>query len=128
MIKLWSVLEMLTASANEGYDATVRRALFVWNKEDLEIHRHALEPLRRRRNATVHAGKESEGDLASVFQLKRYVEQLLIFQLGNRFEFNTIAESTILLDHPVHDDKLQEIVRTHVQAIELARFAQRYHQ
>jgi hypothetical protein len=128
MIKLWSVLEMLTASANEGYKATVRRALFVWNKKDLEIHRHALEPLRRRRNSTVHTGKESEGDMTSVFQLKRYVEQLLIFQLGNRFGFNTIAESANLLDHPVHDDQLQEIVRNHENAIELARFAQRYHQ
>jgi len=67
------------------------------------------------------------GDLASVFQLKRYVEQLLIFQLKNRFGFKTIAESTILLDHPVYDDQLQEIVRNHVHAIELARFAQRYH-
>jgi hypothetical protein len=128
MIKLWSVLEMLTASANEGYDATVRRALFVWNKEDLEIHRHALEPLRRRRNATVHAGKESGGNLTSVFQLKRYVEQMLIFHLGNRFGFKTIAESANLLDHPVHDHQLKEMVRNHENAIELARFAQRYHQ
>jgi hypothetical protein len=128
MIKLWSVLEMLTASANEGYDATVRRALFVWNKKDLEIHRHVLEPLRRRRNATVHAGKESEGDLASVFQLKRYVEQMLIFHLGNRFGFKTIAESASLLDHPVQDDQLEAIIHKNERAIDLARYAQRYHQ
>ncbi len=125
MIKLWSVLELLTASRD--YDTVIKRALFVWPNDEMEMHRHVLETLRRQRNLTVHAGSESKADLAPVFQLKRYVEQLLIFHLGNRFGFTSIAKTATLLDLPTDNAQLLDDIRVHEDAIKLLRHAQYHH-
>jgi hypothetical protein len=99
------VLELLTVSTD--YDVVIKRALFVWSNEEVEMHRHVLETLRRRRNETVHAGRESKANLAPIFQLKRYVEELLLFHLRNRFGFTSIAKAA-LLDLPTHNAQLRD--------------------
>ena len=125
MIKLWSVLELLTASTD--YDVVIKRALFVWSNEQREMHRHVLETLRRRRNQTVHAGRESKANLAPIFQLKRYVEELLLFHLRTRFGFTSIAKTAALLDLPTHNAQLLDDIGVHEDAIKLLRYAQYYH-
>jgi hypothetical protein len=72
----------------------------VWSSEQRVMHRHVLETLQRRRNETVHAGRESKANLAPIFQLKRYVEDLLLFHLRNRLGFTSIAKAAALLDLP----------------------------
>ena len=76
-IKLWAVLEMLTATSNAQYDTTVKRALFLF--EERELMRHVLQHLRDQRNMSVHDDAGLDFSQTYVFQLKRCVEQLIAF-------------------------------------------------
>lgn len=95
---LWSVLEGLTASGNDRYDVTIRRAAFIW--EDPNYHKQILQNLRMYRNIHVHLGSHSDRVESYVFQLKNYVEQLLLFHIGNKLGFRDLKETSQFLDLP----------------------------
>lgn len=101
--KLWSLMEFLTDTGLASYDKTVRRVKFLY--VDVAHQGQVLEHLRRYRNRSVHGGI-STGDVeGEVYQLKRCVEHLIQFHIGNRFGFKTMEQSCNFLDLP-HDDKL----------------------
>lgn len=94
-IKLWSVLEYLTDSLNDSYDKTIKRTAFQY--ADREYNMQVLEHLRQYRNRSVHFGA-SENDIDThVYQLKNYVEQLLMFHIANHFKFESLQESAIFM-------------------------------
>ncbi len=89
---LWGTLEALTGSLNASYDVTIRRAAFMW--EESEYHSQILQHLRIYRNKNIHAGSASDDIETYVYQLKRYVEQLLEFHIYNKFGFCNIEEAS----------------------------------
>jgi hypothetical protein len=96
-LKLWSVLEFLTGTLKSGYKVTVKRASFTFNETD--FHRQVLNNLRSYRNSSVHSGKEPTGQTESfLYQLKRYVEQLIVFHLSNGVRFPSLASAASFLD------------------------------
>jgi hypothetical protein len=104
-LKLWSLLEYLTQTGHEKYDVTIRRASFLW--KDHAFHRQVLNVLRDARNVAVHLDQfsGSRGE-AYIYQLKRYVEDLLIFLLSNCEKFKSLDEVKDLLDLPPDSDLL----------------------
>jgi len=52
------------------------------------------------RNRSVHGGEGSEGIEAYLYQLKRYVEEVLVFHLRGGHEFLSVEEASRFLDQP----------------------------
>ena len=87
-LKLWSLLEFVTViKENENYDEVIKRCLFLSLNEDYD--RRILEHLRSRRNASVHSGESRGRAEELIFQLKRYVEGLMIFHLQMSRRYST---------------------------------------
>jgi len=104
-LRLWSVLEHLTdTGSNDSYKITIRRAAFIYGGD--EYSRQILTHLRDYRNRAVHVGAETIEIQAYMYQLKRFVESLLEFHLGNKFGFNSLREISTVLDLPCDRDEL----------------------
>lgn len=103
--KLWSLLEFLTDTGLDNYDKTIRRTKFLY--EDPLYQGQVLEHLRRYRNRSVHGGMSSGDVEGEVYQLKRCVEGVFKFHVGNRFRFKSLAEACSLLDLPPDDVQLR---------------------
>ena len=102
-LRLWGLLETLTGTQpHESHDLTVKRATFLYEDPEREFHVQVLNHLRHYRNRSVHGGESSETIEAYLYQLKRYVEELLIFHLDppNYTRFKTIAQAAAFLDLP----------------------------
>ncbi|MDZ7660906.1 hypothetical protein [Thiohalophilus sp.] len=96
-LKLWSVLELLTNTLKSSYKVTIQRASFTFG--ETYFHRQVLNNLRSYRNASVHSGSEPTGQTESfLYQLKRYVEQLIVFHLFSGIRFSDIASAASFLD------------------------------
>ncbi|MFC1855739.1 hypothetical protein ACFL2A_04295, partial [Thermodesulfobacteriota bacterium] len=57
-LKLWPVLERLTGTMSADYDLTVRRASFLWTKNN-SFHKDILNHLRLLRNSFIHENESS---------------------------------------------------------------------
>lgn len=113
-LRLWSLLEYLTDSTQEKKLVTIRRTAFLFSDRDRS--RQVLSNLTNHRNRFVHVGSES-GDIESlVFQLKRYVDRLLLFHLGNRFGFESRFEASRFMDLPPDKVELDQQLRRLQQA------------
>jgi len=97
-IKLWSVLELLTNTLNEPYKTTIRRVAFFY--EDYEIVRQSLEILKEYRNSVIHKGIAAGDIQVFIYELKRYVEQLLLFLLNSNFNLSSFEEVAEFCDQP----------------------------
>ena len=104
-LRLWSLLEFLTDSTHDPYKVTTRRAAFLF--KDRERSNLVLSNLANYRNRFVHDGSQAEEIEPLVFQLKRYVDALLIFHVGNRFSFGTRAEAAHFMDLPPTAEELR---------------------
>jgi hypothetical protein len=84
--KLWSVLEHLTGTVGADYNTLIRRCAFLYS--DRAYARQNLENLRGVRNGFIHHDRVPGAMEAYVFQLKRFVEDVLLFHLrqGGRFQ------------------------------------------
>jgi hypothetical protein len=51
-------------------------------------------------NKSVHAGSESSDIESLMYQLKRYVEVLIKFHVGNKYRFSSIADAAEFMDLP----------------------------
>jgi len=98
-LRLWSLLEYLTDSTHDPYKVAARRAAFMFT--DRERSQLVLTHLTNHRNRFVHAGSDTDDIESLVFMLKRYVDALLLFHLGNRFVFATRGEAARFMDMPV---------------------------
>lgn len=114
-LRLWSLLEFLTDSTHESYKVATRRAAFMF--EDKARSRLVLSNLTNHRNRFVHVGSQSEDIESLVFQLKRYVDALLTFHLGNRFGFKSRAEAASFMDLPADAAELKHRQRRLQQAL-----------
>ena len=97
-LRLWSLLEYLTDSGHDPYKVATRRAAFMFH--DRERAQLVLTHLTQHRNRFVHAGSDSDEIESLVFLLKRHVDSLLLFHLGNSFGFTTRGEAARFMDLP----------------------------
>lgn len=116
-LRLWSLLEYLTDSTHDPYKVAARRAAFMF--VDQERSRLVLTHLTNHRNRFVHTGSDSNQIEDLVFLLKRYVDALLLFHIGNRIGFKTRKDAALFMDIPPEEKKIDE-------KIELLKHARRY--
>jgi len=95
-LKLWAVLEIVTATTKAEYDTTIRRTRFLYRDRDLVTQ--TLEHLRYRRNEAVHRGEQQADSQALLYQLKRHVEKVLGFHLFIRPQFKSFDDAAQFLD------------------------------
>lgn len=114
-LRLWSLLEYLTDSMHDPYKVATRRAAFMF--EDRERSQLVLSNLTSYRNRFVHVGSETDDIESLVFQLKRYVDALLLFHIGTRFGFDSRSEAARFMDQP--PDKVE--LKLRAKRIEQAR-------
>jgi len=108
-LKLWSLLEQLTDTGLSGYDKTISRTLFFYKND--KLNKEALEHLRIIRNRLIHKG-ESPDDIDPVlFQMKRFVEKILLFQINNLNYFFNIHEVGRFLDINYDEDSLKREIQ-----------------
>ena len=108
-LELWILLEKLTATTNANYEKMVKRVAFLYKEGDLV--KQIIQHLRLYRNSNVHTGQRSERISKYVYQLKRYVEELIWFNLRNYFKFANLEEAASLLDLPVDSNILKNRVK-----------------
>lgn len=108
-LRLWSLLEYLTDSGHDPYKVATRRAAFMF--QDRERAQLVLTHLTQHRNRFVHAGSDSDEIESLVFLLKRHVDSLLLFHLGNSFGFATRAEAARFMDLPPNRDEIDLRIR-----------------
>lgn len=113
-IKLWSVLELLTASEGR-HDDVVRRCSFLC--DDVEIYRLILHQLRERRNDIVHSSLESTRTSQMLFQLRRFVETLIGFHMRNSVYFKDLAEASQFLHLPPEPSQLKNRISQYRRAL-----------
>lgn len=116
-LRLWGALESLSTSGGGNNDSVVSRcsALF----RDSDFHRQVLEHLREYRNASVHAGEESDNARIHCYQLQLYFVNLIWFHLRSAKFFRSLDEAKSFLDLPMDKEKLQ-------RQLKLIRKAQRF--
>lgn len=105
-LRLWSLLEFLTATERADYKQTIRRVLFLY--EEREFHEQILNHLRNYRNRTVHTGDETREIETLLHQLRQYVEHLLEFHLATRFRFSCRNEAAEFLHQSTDLSYLQK--------------------
>jgi hypothetical protein len=108
-LKLWALLEEMTSTGRQGYDETVRRAAFIFRRREYNVA--ILDHLRGWRNRMVHEGTDAHETEDFVNQLKGYVEELLLFLLGNGRHFRNLDEFGKFLDLPRQPSALSERIR-----------------
>lgn len=114
-LKLWSLFELLTGSANAQYDRSIRRALFLFEQQP--VNRAILEHLREYRNATVHTGASTDLVHDFCWQLKQYVDELIRFHVTWIGRFESWPEATEFLDLPLESQHLKKRIIRARQAL-----------
>ena len=121
---LWGLLETLTGTKpHDGHDLTMRRASFLYPDPEREVHFQTLNHLRHYRNRSVHGGESSTTIEAYLYQLKRYVEQLLFFHLTNTYRFGSVERASEFLGLPPGPDDLRRMAKAHRKDSKDARAA-----
>ena len=115
LLRLWAVLEKLTAPPKGTYDALVRRTSFLW--EDFTEARLVLNYLRDHRNELVHAGSSPPDTERLLYQLKDYVEHTLWFLINHAHRFSSMEEVWSFWDLSPNVEELRARVRQHRRAI-----------
>ena len=108
-LKLWSLLEQLTDTGSSGYDKTIARTLFFYKND--KLNKEALEHLRIVRNRLIHKGESPDDIEPIIFQMKRYVERILLFHINNLKYFLNIQEVGKYLDINYSMDTLKREIK-----------------
>ena len=99
-VQMWSLLEHLTDSTNDPNRVTAKRASFLWKRSERPFHSQVLKHLMEYRNRTVHAGITTDRIETLLYQVKRYVDQTLLFHVGSASTFSSISEAAEYMDVP----------------------------
>jgi hypothetical protein len=114
-LQLWGLLEFLTRTQTESYDATVRRASFLYR--DCSLTREILNHLRERRNRSIHRGQSMDDAETLTCQMKRFCEEFILFLLRKSRNFNTPEECRQFLDSPAAPEVLKKRIGILRQAL-----------
>jgi hypothetical protein len=114
LVKLWGLLEDLTATNRAPHDVTVRRAVFLL--KDISFRRLVLQNLKDWRNRIVHEGRETGEGERMVQEVKQPVEILLMFLLRNATAFRNLDEFGEFLDLPTEAAIIGRRIKFHRMA------------
>lgn len=115
-IKLWAVLELLTAkNPDEAQITVVKRAAFIFDNR-IEVE-NDLNMIKDFRNNLTHKGFMNANIELFVYKLKVYVEYLINFLIHNSSHFNCYDDVKLFLDCPRNNEELERKSR-------LMKFAQ----
>ena len=138
-VRLWGLLEEMTGTkAADDHEVTVRRAAFPYAAQERDLHEQVLRHLKNYRHGSVHAGEVSEAIETYLYQLKRYVEDLMEFHLKSHPKsdpgFGSFDEAIRFLSQPADPPEAQmKISRLNYQVrdkqleIDAAERARDYH-
>lgn len=98
VLQLWSILETLTATGGDRYDATIERVRFLYDEEPLVWY--VLEMLRERRNRMAHSGTGGIEARKAALQLHRFVAELMNFAMQLSGKFGSLEEFGRFLSMP----------------------------
>jgi hypothetical protein len=114
-LKLWSVLEYLTATTQPPAKTTLRRALFLSRND--QIDQQVLTHLMNFRHGAVHRGEESEYVTTLARQLRFFVSRQIVLPIDVSPKLRSMGEIAELLDLPAdlavirRRSELQDIAR-----------------
>lgn len=117
-MKLWALLERLTLlGKGDAYSVLAKRASFVF--QEAGYYQKLLESFGEIRNRQVHdsenLNKESE---AILHQLRKIVEQMLVFHVFRGRRFEELDEVRQFLSQPADPDKLKTKKKVVLSALE----------
>jgi len=116
-LKLWCALENLIISKREQQKDIINRISFLEN--DSQFAKLILTHLRLHRNLYAHSGSSRCDSTMAIFQLKAFIEKVILFIIENKFKLGSKSELRKFLDHPVDRCALRN-------RFELAKKAMRY--
>ncbi|MEO1324473.1 MAG: hypothetical protein AAFV59_15885, partial [Pseudomonadota bacterium] len=106
----WSLLEFLTGSDFKDNKTAARRAArFFYADEDLALE--VAEHLRFRRNNMVHQGASYFDDETLAYQVKMFIEELMLFLILDKKKFASREEFGEYLDLPGSSSSLHSILK-----------------
>ena len=103
LINLWGVLEALTITKRENYEVCVRRTAALWAEK--EFHLQVLKHLKSYRNNYIHSGESYDDVELYLYQLKGYVDNLLLFHINNHFDLKDFTHAREFMDSVSRDVK-----------------------
>ncbi len=121
LVELWSILELLTCTSHkENFENTIERALFLFN-DDRSYHKQVLDHLRRSRNNYVHVGKSDFDSKTVIYQLKNYIENILLFHISNSYKFDSLKVCGSFLDLKPNSNELEKDIALYQKAVKYLR-------
>jgi hypothetical protein len=114
-LKLWSVLELTTGLGGERYETLTKRAAFMFQPDPMT--KLVLDHLRYQRNEVAHLGYPQSEMRPLVYQLKRFVEQMIVFHLAYGHNFECLDEAGRFMDLDQSPDALRRRVALIEQAL-----------
>lgn len=134
-VQLWGLLEDLTGTEpGESHENTIKRAVFLYAESERDLHFQVLKHLKDYRNRSVHGGEGSSDIEFYLFQLKRYVEEVLEYHLRRGHDYSSIKEMSRFLDQPADLEAVERKITAlekHVESkkaeIERAEDARKFH-
>jgi hypothetical protein len=116
-VQLWGLLEHLTDTSKMAYENTIRRALFLYHKDDRDYNRQILRHLMHYRNRVVHSGYETDEIELLLYQLKRYVERVLLYHVFATPAFPSRKDTAQFMQLPAELPELRRQIRMMQRAL-----------
>ncbi len=89
-LQMWSILETITDTVGSSYDETIRRT--VWIFKDNKLPKELMAALRLRRNQLVHASKSGYKPRQTVYLIKTFIDEHLLYLIHNDFNVSSFKE------------------------------------
>lgn len=114
-LALWAILEKCTKTdASKGYEQTIKRALWVFNDDDLAHAKAILNTLRIARNRFVHSHRLDQESFYWLCQrLKHFVDVHLYTLLHNPYKVRSLEEWGQVLSLPRKNNELRDRISWH---------------
>lgn len=104
-IRLWGAFEMLLTPKIADYDALIERCCFIFHEAD--YHRQVLLHLREYRNASIHAGHQTNQAKTNCFLLQSYYRYLFWFLIEKSLSYRSLSELHEFLSLPQDVNQLK---------------------
>ncbi len=119
-MKVWGILELLTGWDSNNYDVMIDRLLFLF--KDREHEKQIIRFLRFYRNSLIHEDSANEEIEAILYFAKNFAEQLILFHVFKKFDFDNIQDAVKFLDLPKTKDDLTKEINERKYALKFLRF------
>ena len=106
-LELWTILEDLTSTSfKENYEVTIRRIGSLY--KETELYRGFVNYIRHRRNTLVHKSEFNVHPTNITYELKEYVENLILYHITAIKSLNNFNEAIQYLDLPYNETAIKK--------------------